>query len=231
MTATLPTPAARKRKVARKKSAKRTEFGNIWDELDPTGMLEQWGNRWISWLYWVFVLEEAEVWLGERAVHHKDRDGEEVMPALLAVRAMLLGYAVECALKALWVRQKGNDLVRNGRYVGVKGAGDHNLVQLAAQAGFNPTQVETQVLRRLAKFSMFAGRYPVAKTAEEMRPDCLTKTDVGFFSRREFRLAESVLNKIRSQLSGKKRNVFPRRHLQLPPLLRAAIRREYRESD
>ena len=162
--------------VARPRSTKRTEFGNVWDERGPSGMLEQWGNRWIAWMWWVFVLWEAEVWLGERAVHYKGRDGEEAMPALLAVRAMLLGYAVECALKALWVRKKGNDLVRNGKYVGVKGAGDHNLVQLAQQAGFIPTAVEAQVLRRLTKFATFAGRYPVAKTVDEMRPDGLTKT-------------------------------------------------------
>ncbi len=99
--------------ASRRKPTKRTEFGNIWDANDPVAMLDQWGNRWIAWIYWVFVLEEAEVWLGERAVHYEDRDGEQVMPALLAVRAMLLGYAVECALKALWVR-KGNELIKNG---------------------------------------------------------------------------------------------------------------------
>ena len=193
----------------------------------PPGMLEQWGNRWIAWIWWVIVLEEAEVWLGERAVHYKDRDDEEVMPALLAVRAMLLGYAVECALKALWVRKEGNDLIRNGKYVGVTGAGDHNLVQLAQQAGFSPTAVEAQVMRRLTKFAMFAGRYPVARTAEEMRPDGLTKTDVGFFSKRDFRFAESILNKVWGQVSGKKRNVFPRRLMRLPPEWRAAVRRHF----
>jgi hypothetical protein len=213
--------------AARPKPTKRTEFGNIWDESDPAGMLEQWGNRWIAWIWWVIVLEEAEVWLGEREVHHKGRDGEEVMPALLAVRAMLLGYAVECALKALWLRKKGNDLIRNGKYVGVKGAGDHNLVQLAQQAGFIPTVVEARVLRRLTKFAVFAGRYPVARTAEEMRPDGLTRTDVGFFSKREFRFAESILNKIRGQVSGKKRNVFPRRLMQLPRAWRAVVRRHF----
>ena len=123
--------------------------------------------------------------------------------------------------------KKGNDLVRNGKYVGVKGAGDHNLVQLAQQAGFIPTAVEAQVLCRLTKFATFAGRYPVAKTVDEMRPDGLTKTDVGFFSKRDFRFAESILNKIRGQVSGKKRNIFPRHLMQLPPEWRAAVRRQF----
>lgn len=213
--------------AARSKPKKRTEFGNIWDERDPVAMLEQWGNRWIAWMWWVIVLEGAEVWLGERETHYKGRDGQEVMPALLAVRAMLLGYAVECALKALWVRAEGNNLIRNGKYVGVTGAGDHNLVQLAQQAGFIPTAVEVQVLRRLTKFAMFAGRYPVARTAEEMRPDGLTKTDVGFFSKRDFRFAESILNKLSARLSGKKRRVTPRRLMQLPPEWRTAVRRHF----
>jgi hypothetical protein len=56
------------------------------------------------------------------------------MPAVLAVRAMLLGYAVECGLKALWLRT-GKDLIRGGKYRGVNGAQDHNLVQLANVVG------------------------------------------------------------------------------------------------
>ena len=132
------------------------------------------------------------------------------MPMLLAVRAMLLGYAIECALKALWVQQ-GNALIRNGRYVPVPGARDHDLSELARAVSFASTEPERQTLRRLSKFAQFAGRYPVAKTAEAMRPDGLTQTDVGFFSRQEFRVAESVLNKITRHLSAKKRRVFPRR--------------------
>ena len=34
--------------AARPKLTKKTEFGNIWDENDPDGMLQQWGNRWIA---------------------------------------------------------------------------------------------------------------------------------------------------------------------------------------
>ncbi len=187
----------------------RTEFGSVWDATDPAGMHERIGNLWLAWLAWAFVLEDAEVYLGDREVH-REQDGEVIMPMLLCVRAMLLGYAIECGLKALWVR-KGNKLVRDGRYQGVTGANDHDLPQLAQAAGFVPTTAEAEVLRRLSQFSRFAGRYPVARTANEMKPDGLTKADVGFFSKKDFRLAESILNKVVSATSGKKRRQFPRR--------------------
>jgi hypothetical protein len=186
-----------------------TEFGDVWDPNDPTRMHERIGNLWLAWMGWVFVLEDAEVYLGEREVH-REHKGEVIMPMLLCVRAMLLGYAVECGLKALWLR-KGNKLIRDSRYKGVTGAKDHDLVQLAQAAGFIPTTTETIVLRRLSKFSRFAGRYPVARTMDEMKPDELTQADAGFFSKKDFRLAESILNKIVSAVSGKKRRAFPRR--------------------
>jgi hypothetical protein len=71
---------------------------------------------------------------------------------------------------------------------------------------------ETDVLQHLSKFVRFAGRYPVAKTPDEMRPleiPVVGKVDVGFFSKRDFRTAQSTLNKIISQISGKKRRVIP----------------------
>lgn len=122
---------------------------------------------------------------------------------------MLLGFALECGLKALWLR-RGNDLIVNGRYRGVSGAHDHDLVQLAHATQFACTSRERDVLARLSKFIRFAGRYPVAKTANDMQPDALTKADVGFFSKGDFRTAESVYNKLMTAITGKRRG-FPRR--------------------
>lgn len=186
-----------------------TEFGSVWDGSDPAGVYERIGNAWLAWLAWAIVLEDAEVYLGQRAVH-REHKGEVVMPMLLCVRAMLLGYAIECALKALWLRM-GNKLIRDGRYRGVTGANDHNLPQLARAARFTPTATEADVLRRLSRFSQFAGRYPVGKTATDMKPDDLTNADVGFFSKKHFRMAESILNKVISATTGKRRRAFPRR--------------------
>lgn len=133
----------------------------------------------------------------------------------LCVHAMLIGYAIECALKGLWVK-KGHMLVDRGRYRGVQGARDHDLVQLAAVAGFILTDRESDVLRRLSRFVQFAGRYPIAKTPDRMLPHedaTLGSVDVGYFSPQDFRISTSIINKIVRAISGKKRRVFPRRRL------------------
>lgn len=197
--------------ASRRRAKQTSELGNIWETPDPVGMHERLGNLWIMWIAWAGVLEEAEVCLGEHAAHAKRPSGEEVMPALLAVRAMILGFALECSLKALWLKQDDNKIVRDGKYCGVTGANDHDLVQLASAAGFKATPSETEVLRHLSKFIRFAGRYPIGKTAADMKPPGLTEVDVGFFSKKEFRTAESLFNKVGAAVSGKKRRVLPRR--------------------
>jgi len=164
----------------------------------------------MSWMFWMFALDDAQMCLGARDTHRKGKNGELVMPAVLAVRAMLLGYAVECGLKALWLRN-GNQLISGGKYQGIKGAQDHDLLQLAKVVSFSATANEEAVLKRLTRFARFAGRYPVSKTPNEMEPDALTKADAGFFSKQDFRTAESLLNKLRAAISGKKRSPFPRR--------------------
>src|SRR5260370_24395369 len=133
------------------------------------------------------------------------------MPAVLAVRAMLLGYGIECAMKCYWAK-RGNKMVKNGSFIGVPGAGaDHNLVQLGKIVGYKPTQRESDVLARLAKFIRFAGRYPISKRPEDMAPreiDGLGKIDIGYFSKADFRSCLSILNKLMTLISGKKRRTF-----------------------
>jgi len=76
---------------------------------------------------------------------------------------MLKGMAVECLLKAMWVK-RGNVLVADGRYCRVPGARDHDLPQLAAAVNFNVNSTEVAVLCRLSLF-IAAGRYPIPKSA------------------------------------------------------------------
>lgn len=172
---------------------------------------ERWGNHWMAWMYWIFVLEESARIIGERKSHEEDVDGQIVMPAVLAVRAMLTGYAIECALKCFWVKT-GHPIVEKGKFIGVKGAGaDHNLAQLAKVVGFTPNTRESDVFVRLSKFIRFAGRYPIAKLPKDMTPreiDGLGKLDVGYFSKADFRSCLSILNKIMTLISGKKRRTF-----------------------
>ncbi len=188
------------------------EFGDMWSAGETTSLNHQrWGNHWLAWSWWVHVLEDAARTIGEQAHYKEDSNGNAVMPAVLAVRAMLLGYAIECAMKCYWVK-RGNQIVQNGRFIGVPGAGaEHNLVQLAKVVNFAPTQREADVLTRLAKFIRFAGRYPIAKDPGDMAPreiHGLGKIDIGFFSKADFRTCLSILNKLMSLISGKKRRTF-----------------------
>lgn len=77
---------------------------------------------------------------------------------------MLAGMAIECLLKALWVKQ-GHELAKDGEYVRVSGAGAHDLVQLADVLQLTLTDLERDVLRRLSHFIEYSGRYPVPKNA------------------------------------------------------------------
>jgi hypothetical protein len=81
---------------------------------------------------------------------------------------MLSGMAIECLLKALWVKQ-GHNLVADGKYVPVPGAGAHDLVQLAGVLKLTLSDLETDLLRRLSHFIEYGGRYPVPKNAEKLR--------------------------------------------------------------
>jgi hypothetical protein len=191
---------------------RKIEFGDMWGDGDTQSQNHsRWGNHWMAWSYWIFVLEDAARTIGEQAHHHVERNGQVVKPAVLAGRAMLLGYAIECAMKCYWIKQ-GNKIVEKGKFVGVPGAGaDHNLVQLGKIVGFKPTQRESDVLTRLSKFIRFAGRYPIAKRPDDMAPreiDGPGKVDVGFFSKADFRTCLSILNKLMTSISVKKRRTF-----------------------
>lgn len=75
---------------------------------------------------------------------------------------MLRALSLECLLKALWLKQ-GNKIAEDGEYKGVKGAGDHDLLQLAAVVGLKLDKTEKDVLKRLSKIMTSNGRYPIPK--------------------------------------------------------------------
>lgn len=81
---------------------------------------------------------------------------------------MLRGFAVECLLKALWVLRGGKICV-DGKYVGVKGAGDHNLIQLCDANKLSFTEPKRDVLKRLSIFMTSVGRYPIPKHWSETK--------------------------------------------------------------
>src|SRR5262245_22288958 len=91
------------------------------------------------------------------------------------IELMLSGLAVECLFKALWVK-RGNRLTSERKYVGIPGAGDHDLVQLAVVVHFTLSDFEKDVLTRLSHFIEYGGRYPIPRNADKLT---LTKSPHG----------------------------------------------------
>ena len=94
------------------------------------------------------------------------------MHPLARVEAMLLGMALECLLKGMYIKRhrvwedttKAHALVEDGAYVGPRG---HNLPKLADAAGVTLSQSERSILTRLTDFIKYAGRYPISMRVEE----------------------------------------------------------------
>jgi hypothetical protein len=91
------------------------------------------------------------------------------------IELMLNGMAIECLLKALWVK-RGHTLAKDGKYVPVPHAGAHDLVQLARVLHLTLSSLEKDVLRRLSHFIEYGGRYPVPTDANKLQ---LTRTPRG----------------------------------------------------
>lgn len=89
--------------------------------------------------------------------------GEEIPDEgkILASELMLKGYAVECLLKAVWVK-KGNLLAKDGKYIRIKGCGNHDLIQIAKVVSLEFEDKQIDILKRLSIYITSAGRYPIS---------------------------------------------------------------------
>jgi len=135
-----------------------------------------------------------------------DTDGHGLMHTLASVQALLLGYTLECLLKGMYIKRhrvweepdKEHAIARNGAYVGVPGAGDHELLQLADAAGVALNQQERAVLTRLTNFILYAGRYPIPVRVEQMKPVGTNGRTVarGYISGAELDTAEAIANRL-----------------------------------
>jgi len=71
---------------------------------------------------------------------------------------LLRSCAVECALKATWLK-KGIRLGEHGKLVSIPGSAGHDLVALAKSVDFSTSDAERAVLDRLSLWNEI-GRYP-----------------------------------------------------------------------
>jgi hypothetical protein len=173
---------------------------------DPQDLYDDIGNNPHAWLTWVETLTRSAKAIRANTKRGTLPDGTDLMPTELAVYAMLLGYAIECALKGLWVQQ-GNRIVANGKFIGGSRMKDHQLDRLAKLVGVTLDESELDALERLSAFVLFAGRYPIGLRASQMQPRSVAGqgvTAVGYFSSEDFNTAERVLNRLTTSLRLKR---------------------------
>ena len=121
---------------------------------------------------------------------------------------------MECLLKGIYIRRyrvwadpdKEHALVKDGKYVGVKDAGDHELLQLATAAGVTVSQSEQSILIRLTDFIKYAGRYPVPLHVEKMKPvkilGGIRTVARGYLSGAEIERAETLTNRLMKEITS-----------------------------
>lgn len=130
------------------------------------------GNDHIEWAFTADSLLTASNFLCEHSYHLKTDWPSlyERFPTFDEIRVsdvtlMLRAMAVECLLKALWLKGGGR-LAENGRYRPVPWARDHDLVSLSnavlGKVGMEISEQEQRFLERLSR-NITAGRYPIQK--------------------------------------------------------------------
>lgn len=135
---------------------------------------ESYGNKWYPWVLKAQeLIASAEILRSEcttRKYFPNDLDKyEDAMEApgakVFATILMLWAMAVECFLKALWLKS-GEKLIISGQYKKIPNTNDHQLDTLAGAISkkgiFVFTDQEMNLLYRLSPFIVL-GRYPIQK--------------------------------------------------------------------
>jgi hypothetical protein len=110
---------------------------------------------------------------------------------------LLLGCALECILKGLWVAHR-HAVARNGRLLRIRGVGDHDLLALARAVGVTLSAKEKAVIDRLSYWVKTAGRYPVPVRAIDMQRRGQVKP--GCFTAAEWDIARQTTNRLLDEL-------------------------------
>jgi hypothetical protein len=128
---------------------------------------------------------------------------------IFGVIKMLRGMAVECLLKALWLKS-GGELARDGVYIQIPGTekNPHNLVKLAAKVAtrvsLTLTVAERDLLKRLS-LSIFGGRYPVPRNWQHTKIQPLFNggkgLPCGWLIPSDEKLFASLLNRLKTMIN------------------------------
>lgn len=139
-------------------------------DLTPQEFFDTSGNNLDLW-YWksLALLSSAEAVENSCGqIPSNPKDEEEVVEwmEVHGVSRMLRGMALECLLKALWLKHGGR-LSDKGEYRSIPGTKDHDLCSLENKIAEKvDTGLNTEEKRLLARLSFFivAGRYPIPKS-------------------------------------------------------------------
>ena len=112
------------------------------------------------------------------------------------VELMLCGFAIECLLKALWVRN-GNQIAKDGVYCKILEKENHDLVALCQKVAFPTNLAEEKILTKLSELVRATGRYPIARHFTQMHDETEQWSSledqiiVAFITRLENEIADS----------------------------------------
>ena len=139
------------------------------------------------------------------AVKEKVPDvGENTMPSLVSVQAMLVGMSLESTLQGLWVKGSGHSLTEDGEYRRPETVGSHDLVDWAVAASIKLSSDQRHLLKRLSSFVKWAGRYPIPLKIVHMKPYKEKDNDDfvirDFILPRELAVAEALCRRLLDQL-------------------------------
>ena len=107
----------------------------------------------------------------KREPEHTDVKSALAATMLRPVELMLRGMALECLMKAVWLK-RGGRFVEGDGFRDFAGGRKHDLIEMANALRLKLLPREEDVLDRLTAFVRFAGRYPVPIRASEssLRP-------------------------------------------------------------
>lgn len=135
----------------------------------------------MEWVFSADTLLASCRFLAEHSIQLREEDPSERFPAfdefrIVDVIVMLRAMALECLLKALWLKS-GNKLAKDGKYYPIPNAKDHDLLSLYNTIADNHqivlTEEEKDFINRLSG-NITAGRYPIQRNLGKNRKPLAT---------------------------------------------------------
>jgi hypothetical protein len=178
-------------------------------DLPPQQLFDRIGNDCDFWLFRTDGLLSASETLNSSCGDPpKPPDDPWHYMKIHMVVKMLRGMALECLLKAIWLKTGGR-LTNKGKYRGILGTKDHDLYSLATKVSENIelglTTQEKKILSRLS-FAITYGRYPIQKSVTGRKPSTPKTDEMIKWNKWEIpkddELFESIVGKLMCPFAG-----------------------------